>query len=89
MKITRTINYCDATVKVYNNAEDSMETVTKSIITERKLSEKEIKKEIEKDETYTCLKVLETQYVSNLYEMSLETFLQYATYVGEGRKTIE
>ena len=89
MKITRTINYCDVTAKVYNEQEDAIETVTKTVITERKLTDKEMKKEIEKDGSYTCLKVLETMYHSSLYEMEVETFLQYATYAGEGRKVIE
>lgn len=89
MKITRTINYVDVTVKAYNEAEDSIETITKTVITERKLSENELKKAVEKGGNITCLKVLETYYHSSLYEMDVETFLQFATYAGEGRKTID
>lgn len=88
INITRTINTATATVTYVDMNDLKVKEKTFSIPTTQKVNEKAFTKSLENDETVKVLKVSEITYESALYEMDLQTFMTYATRVGDGRVTL-
>lgn len=86
--ITRTINTATATLTYVDLKAMKVVTSDESMVTTQKVTEKDFSKMYNDGETYKLLKVDNIRYTSKLYEMDLETFVKYATEIGDGRVTL-
>lgn len=88
-KITRTISTAHTSITYVDLNTMQVGTVDDyTLITTQKVTAKDFEKYFEsmhKDDGMKLLKVSEITYTSALYEMDLWTFMQYGTYLGEGR----
>lgn len=86
--ITRTINIATATITYVDLKALSVVTTDVSIVTTKKVSEKDFVKKYNDGILCKQIKVDNIRYESKLYEMSLEDFIEYGTEVGNGRVTL-
>ena len=86
--ITRTINTATATLTYVDLKQMTVMTSDVSIVTTQKVSEKDFTNWFNDGELFKLLKVENIRYSSKLYEMDLETFVKYATEIGNGRVTL-
>lgn len=89
--ITRTINTAIISFVVANTETMTLEKRHVDVVTSVKITDNDAKKAIvgSLGENEALVKVTDVVYKSDLYEMSLETFKEYANYVGVGRVTLE
>lgn len=90
-KITRTINV--ATIR-YTYADMNAKTVESNAVnmaTTQKVTDKQAERFVKSmlSNVGVLLSVDSITYESRLYEMDLQTFIEHAKYIGDGRVTLE
>lgn len=89
-KITRTVNIATISYTYADMNSKTVETNAVNMATTQKVTDKQAEKFVNAmlNNVGVLLKIDSITYTSKLYEMDLQTFIEHATYVGNGRVTL-
>lgn len=89
-KITRTVSIASIDAVVFNTEKELVEKKHMMIPTMQKLTEKDIEEYVTSEsKNYKFLMVDSIEYITNLYAIDLQTFVNHADIIGTGRKTLK
>lgn len=89
-KITRTVSIANMDVALYDLNNNAVKNVHFAIPTTQKLTDKDVEEYISENfQTFKFLKVLNVEYETSLFEIDLQTFVEHAKVIGDGRKSLK